>query len=446
VATVEVFLPSPLLAEGLCLVDTPGIGSVVTANTAATRAFVPHIDAALVVVGPDPPISADELDLAAEVAGEAGDLIVVLNKADLAPAEHRREVAAFTARVLEERLGRAVGPLLEVSARERLERGSPTRDWAALEGRLRRLTGDRARQLAEAAAVRTARRLGQRLIAELDEQDAALRRPIAELEARVQRLRTALADADRWLRDLRFLFDAVEADLTRAVEGQQQQFVRESLPALQSRLAAWVEQHGGVLRGASLRRAACSEARQIAAEAVDRWLSGIEPYIESLYRDATARFFALAAEYLGRVAADAPGLALDADALPPDQFDGRRGFYFASLMYLTASGPRAWLIDRLAPRALRERDVARAAGAYLARLLDTNAHRVESDLRDRTQASRQRLERAIRRELADALDAAGRSLSAAMAGQRMAEDEVRDRLEHLRRLREMARELLAPSP
>jgi hypothetical protein len=55
VAAVEVFVPSPLLRSGMCLVDTPGLGSVSLANTEATRAFVPHIDAALVVLGADPP-------------------------------------------------------------------------------------------------------------------------------------------------------------------------------------------------------------------------------------------------------------------------------------------------------------------------------------------------------------------------------------------------------
>lgn len=48
VAAVEVFVPSALLESGMCLVDTPGIGSVSPASTPATRAFVPHVDAALV--------------------------------------------------------------------------------------------------------------------------------------------------------------------------------------------------------------------------------------------------------------------------------------------------------------------------------------------------------------------------------------------------------------
>jgi hypothetical protein len=37
-------------------------------NTEATRAFVPYVDAALIVLGADPPISGDELRLVETVA------------------------------------------------------------------------------------------------------------------------------------------------------------------------------------------------------------------------------------------------------------------------------------------------------------------------------------------------------------------------------------------
>lgn len=43
VAGVEVFLPHVLLADGMCLVDTPGLGSIFAGNTAATQAFVPRL-------------------------------------------------------------------------------------------------------------------------------------------------------------------------------------------------------------------------------------------------------------------------------------------------------------------------------------------------------------------------------------------------------------------
>jgi hypothetical protein len=52
----------------MCLVDTPGLGSVFAGNTAATQAFVPHIDAAIIVIGTDPPLSGEELELVKTVS------------------------------------------------------------------------------------------------------------------------------------------------------------------------------------------------------------------------------------------------------------------------------------------------------------------------------------------------------------------------------------------
>ena len=74
VAALEIFVPSPLLATGMCFVDTPGLGSVFTGNTAATQAFIPHIDAALVVIGADPPLAGEELVLIEAVSQHVQDL------------------------------------------------------------------------------------------------------------------------------------------------------------------------------------------------------------------------------------------------------------------------------------------------------------------------------------------------------------------------------------
>ena len=60
VTAIEIFAPNPLLANGMCLVDTPGVGSVIASNTQTTNEFIPHIDAALVVLGIDPPVSAED--------------------------------------------------------------------------------------------------------------------------------------------------------------------------------------------------------------------------------------------------------------------------------------------------------------------------------------------------------------------------------------------------
>jgi hypothetical protein len=131
-AGAEVFVPSPLLAAGMCLVDTPGLGSVFSGNTATTQTFIPHIDAALVVTGSDPPIAGEELALVESVAKHVSHLIVVLNKADKATDAERAAAIAFTRRLLEKRLQRPSELVFEVSATERLEKRGPERDWGKL--------------------------------------------------------------------------------------------------------------------------------------------------------------------------------------------------------------------------------------------------------------------------------------------------------------------------
>jgi hypothetical protein len=53
-------LHTPLLDAGVRLVDTPGVGSVHDHNTAATDAYLPNLDAAVLVTSADPPISRAE--------------------------------------------------------------------------------------------------------------------------------------------------------------------------------------------------------------------------------------------------------------------------------------------------------------------------------------------------------------------------------------------------
>jgi hypothetical protein len=158
-AVVDVALPSSILRDGLCLVDTPGLGSVHAANTEATRAFVPRTDVALVVVGPDPPISGAELQLIEEVSPEAGELMVVLNKADQSSAEQLREVAEFTRATVEKALARPIQKILEISALERLNERRPTRDWLDLETHLKRLSSQKRQHLVGTAGLRSVRRL-----------------------------------------------------------------------------------------------------------------------------------------------------------------------------------------------------------------------------------------------------------------------------------------------
>ena len=97
--------PSDGLADGIFLVDTPGIESVHLHNTAAARAVLPEIDAAIFVTSADPPISDAERVFLEEVRAVAPRVFVILNKIDHVPAEGRLETIAFTHDVVRGSLG-----------------------------------------------------------------------------------------------------------------------------------------------------------------------------------------------------------------------------------------------------------------------------------------------------------------------------------------------------
>lgn len=430
VAAVEISLPAEVLRNGLCLVDTPGLGSIIAENTAATETFLPHVDVALLVVGPDPPLSGVELDMLAELAGEVTSTLVVLNKADRVSADQQAEIVGFTRSAIESRLGRAPERIFAVSALERLNGVAETRDWPALVRQLHDLSRHGRRALLAAAAARVVRRLGRRLLDELRAHEAALRRPLADTEARLSRLRSALADVDRSLRDLRYLFDATEANLAERFEQQRVEFVRGAQPGLDDHVRRWIDHRLKDRGRRSLRGAALVEARRLAEEVVGRWLTETEPAADDLYRTATARFADITADFLARIAGDS-GVAVLDDAEVSPGFELRRQYYFASLMHETALGPLTWLGDLLATRDRLERRVTQAALTYLHRLLRVNSYRVENDFKERTRESRRRMERHLRARLAEAVAAAERALSLASAKQQMDEVEVRSRLDRL---------------
>ena len=405
VAAVEIFLPAPLLESGLCLVDTPGLGSVFAANTAVTRSFVPQIDAALLVLGSDPPITGEEADLLLQVGTEVRHLLIVLNKADRASATELQEARRFTQAVIEDRLGRSVDALLEVSARERLETGLPTREWVVLEQGLAGLARQSRAEILASAGERAISRLGSALRAEITEREAALRRPLQATGARVAKLREAERGTERLLADLGALFAATEADLARRYEARRSTFadqaVSDALGDLDRALA------GSPARGSSLRPFALQQADAIAERRVRAFLAEAEPLGEQLYTQATERFVTLTNTFLEELLAHEgePGPAL---AIRPG-FQKPRGFFYTHLMSRTHIGLWTWLADvlriRLVPRARQH------AAEYLRELLFANTMRIVGDLSDRVLESRRSLEHEVTQRLTEAVAAGERALA-----------------------------------
>jgi GTP-binding protein EngB required for normal cell division len=417
VAAVEVTVPSPLLERGLILVDTPGVGSVWVAGTEETRRFVPQVDAALIVLGADPPITGDELALVEAVAQETSALFVALNKADKASAHDIEEARAFTLRVIEERLHRQPRVFV-VSAIE--GRQQPTRDWPQLVAALRGLT-EQARDVVAHRSRRVAMRALRQLRSGVIEQRQALLRPVEETTARVEALRAWIVAAESELRELSSRLTGQQMALDPVFAELRTDFVRRRAPAAAAELERELR---GIRGGLAFARVGFETAGRIGEAEVRQWLDAIEPVAAKQYSEVTARFAALANDLL-RSLGDAEPALRDLPLLEPDtDFRLKRGFFFASLTYRTRA---SWLWTMLASLGVpgtRDR-LGRRASRYLEQLLEVNSSRVYEDLRYRVAESRRRVESDVRARLSQLSESASRALARASDVRQQGDDAVR---------------------
>ncbi len=202
---VEVSSPSEILARGVVLIDTPGIGSTFRHNTEATLNFLPQCDAALFLVSADPPITEVEVDFLKEVHSKVVRLFFLLNKVDYLSDEERDTAVQFLRHVLRDQVGMSDAvPIFCVSARAGLE--AKRRDDAELWAKSgmaeveRHLIDFLASEKAATLRLAIARRV-QGIVADvLMRVRLAVRSfqmPLSELQARMNRFEEAIADAQR---------------------------------------------------------------------------------------------------------------------------------------------------------------------------------------------------------------------------------------------------------
>jgi GTP-binding protein EngB required for normal cell division len=419
IAGVEVFVPSSRLSTGMCLVDTPGLGSVFTANTAATRAFIPHIDAALMVLGADPPLSGEELETVEFAARQTRGLVVVLNKADRATDGERAAAADFARRLLENRLGRALGPILEVSAAEQLESGKPQRDWDKLTGSLAELVTASGRQLIHGASERGMERLSQQLLAVLGQEREALERPLEASERRVGDLEKTVSEAQRSMWEMGFLILAEKRRLSNDLAGRHKAFLSTAMPAALEEFRAGLKAEPRRF-GPAYRRQRMRQAQAIARRHVLPWLEAEQKEAEKEFRKVNARFAEIGNNFLERLAqAGTPELSRLSGALGAERgISYKSEFTFREMIEIAQpASPLRWLADAALGIAGGRGIIESEAREFLGHILEVNCARVRSDVVNRVRESGRLLELEIGKLLQDVTGVAGRALARARKAQ-----------------------------
>ncbi|MGH9138747.1 MAG: dynamin family protein, partial [Acidimicrobiales bacterium] len=194
VRSVDIGLPSPLLREGLVIVDTPGVGGLASAHAVVTLNALPMADAVLFVSDASQEYSAPELEFLDTARRLCPHVFGALTKCDFYPAW--RKILELDEQHLAER-GLSF-PILPVSSELR-RAAIATRNaqlnqesgYPALEAHLRtNIVGD-----AERIVLHGVRTVADRATDELEQQYESERQALTDPALQEERIR-ALAEAE----------------------------------------------------------------------------------------------------------------------------------------------------------------------------------------------------------------------------------------------------------
>ncbi len=132
VRRVDVYCNSPFLEGGICVVDTPGIGSVNPEHGEATRAFIHKADAVIFLINTDPVISATECNFLTFLQDYVSNFVFAITKIDRYSDMEREQSIAYTTQTIRDYAGIAEPRIYPVSAKLYLE-GLQSHDRALMD-------------------------------------------------------------------------------------------------------------------------------------------------------------------------------------------------------------------------------------------------------------------------------------------------------------------------
>jgi GTPase SAR1 family protein len=293
---VEIAHPSPILRDGLVLVDTPGIGSLFQHNTELTKQFIPKVDAAVLIVSTDPPITQTEYEFLDEVVRHVEKVFVVLNKADLLHDGDLEEMLKYTKSAIGSKLSHGDLHVHPLSAFRALEgRGSGDQVMVARSGMLeveRELAAFMRNERTEVLQ-RQSRRRADNLLAkahfEAELELKALQMPLADLERRIKEFENQIAQLLKDREVFTYVFHGEVKSIERWIDEESERFAKDEIQSFIQALPLWALEFPDSSFNKFLRPL---ESKLVGAivEDFDRWRTQFEPLLLERYDALTARY------------------------------------------------------------------------------------------------------------------------------------------------------------
>lgn len=289
VERVEVRVPSDFLSGGLVLVDTPGIGSLSNAATEHAYAWIPRVDAALVVLSPDPPLGDGEAAYLRAIAGATRHLVFAFNKVDMYPEPVWREAMAYNRRTASEILGGQVTEIPFVATSADPHEGSATAvSVDELAKSIREFVDEAGASAALDAAERRFREVAGALHDHLALERSALATPALELEARMNELTQRRAHLEGGLHDALALLEGKARRLVAGAAESLDRVAAAERPRLEQVILAAVDAGISTPNGALAARIT-DEVRQAVTSIYEGWAGTEGEALKEALRSAMAR-------------------------------------------------------------------------------------------------------------------------------------------------------------
>ncbi|MGE0299160.1 dynamin family protein [Pseudonocardia sp.] len=299
---VEIAVPRPLLAGGLELVDTPGVGGLTSVHGAATTAALPSADAVLLISDASQEYTAPELEFLGHAASVCPNVACVLTKNDLYP-EWERIAELDRAHLADAGIS---AELYAVSSTLRWhavlhgdQEANQESGFPALVGYLRNRVLGQADRIARRSTVHDVLAVTDQLAGMLRAELAAVRDPdavkdlVAELAAAQERATALKERSARWQTTLNDGIADLNADIDYDLRDRMRDITRAAEEEIDGggdptkvwdQITAWVEQE--VTSAASANFVwSTQRARALAARVAEHFAGEREPLMPVLRQD-----------------------------------------------------------------------------------------------------------------------------------------------------------------
>jgi GTPase SAR1 family protein len=333
---VEIAYPSKFLEDGIILIDTPGIGSLYVHNTETTKDFIPNVDAAIVVLSADLPITQTEHQFLDEVAAHVDKIFFVLNKIDLLTSAETEDALSYTHRVLTGKLGDEQVSIIPLSARNALL-GETAGEVQMVEQSNVNVFKQRIDEFIRSEKQTVLHQRSQdrinRLIAEAlfnaELELRAITTPVTDLQAKIDEFGRQMELLKGERENFSYLLQGQIAALNRWIEEQIDQFGSGEIKRLKDVLTQWAE-HNPALSGKEFQKEIQSKLSSTLVDDFDAWRKEEDDLIANKYEAIISTYADKTNEFIRRV------LKLSADLFQMElqlfenvhPIDWKRTFYY----------------------------------------------------------------------------------------------------------------------